>query len=110
MQRRAVMRVGVGARAAWCCARAGVAGALSCMRALGLGVPRRVAALRRAKQLMHAGGQPRAHKGTPPTASAQALRLEDIRQRPWQIVPSNALTGEGLDRGVDWLAGKLLQR
>lgn len=43
-------------------------------------------------------------------APHQALRLEDIRQRPWQIVPSNALTGEGLDRGVDWLAGKLLSR
>jgi ADP-ribosylation factor-like protein 6 len=36
--------------------------------------------------------------------------LEDIRQRPWQIVPSNALTGDGLDRGIEWLAGKLLQR
>ncbi|KAI8473789.1 MAG: small Arf-related GTPase [Monoraphidium minutum] len=45
-----------------------------------------------------------------PVEIAQALRLEDIRQRPWQIVPSNALTGEGLDKGVEWLASKLLQR
>jgi ADP-ribosylation factor family len=42
--------------------------------------------------------------------ATQALRLEDIRERPWQIVPSNALTGEGLDRGLDWLAEKLLCR
>jgi hypothetical protein len=40
----------------------------------------------------------------------QAFHLEDIRERPWQIVPSNALTGEGLDRGMDWLAEKLLRK
>lgn len=40
----------------------------------------------------------------------QALRLEDIRERPWQIVPSNALTGEGLDKGMEWLAEKLLRK
>lgn len=39
--------------------------------------------------------------------SLQALRLEEIKDRPWQIVPSNALSGEGLDRGTDWLADKL---
>lgn len=38
------------------------------------------------------------------------MRLEEIRERPWQIVPSNALTGEGLDRGMDWLAEKLLRK
>lgn len=37
----------------------------------------------------------------------QALRLEEIKDRPWQIVPSNALSGEGLDKGTDWLAEKL---
>jgi hypothetical protein len=41
---------------------------------------------------------------------AQAFRLEEIRERPWQIVPSNALTGEGMDRGMDWLAEKLLRK
>lgn len=56
-----------------------------------------------------------ANKSDLPTALAaaevaQALRLEDIRAHPWQIVASNALTGEGLDRGVEWLAGKLLAR
>jgi hypothetical protein len=39
----------------------------------------------------------------------QALRLEEIKERPWQIVPSNALTGEGLDRGMDWLADKIIK-
>jgi len=38
---------------------------------------------------------------------ALALRLEDIKDRPINIVPSNALTGEGLDRGIDWLAGQV---
>ncbi|KAK9808658.1 hypothetical protein WJX72_001484 [[Myrmecia] bisecta] len=39
-----------------------------------------------------------------PVEVAQALKLEDIRDKPWQIVPSNALTGEGLEKGTDWLA------
>lgn len=42
--------------------------------------------------------------------ASQALQLEGIRSRPWQIVPTNALTGSGLDKGVAWLAGKLLAR
>ncbi|WIA20041.1 hypothetical protein OEZ86_013696 [Tetradesmus obliquus] len=45
-----------------------------------------------------------------PVELAQAFHLEEIRERPWQIVPSNALTGEGLDRGMDWLAEKLLRK
>lgn len=43
----------------------------------------------------------------PPVEIAQALGLEDIRDRAWQIVPSNGLTGEGVDKGVDWLAERL---
>ncbi len=43
----------------------------------------------------------------PPVEIAQALCLDDIKDRPWQIVPSNGLTGEGLDKGTDWLADKL---
>eukprot|EP00201_Polytomella_parva_P021940 CAMPEP_0175046120 /NCGR_PEP_ID=MMETSP0052_2-20121109/4844_1 /TAXON_ID=51329 ORGANISM="Polytomella parva, Strain SAG 63-3" /NCGR_SAMPLE_ID=MMETSP0052_2 /ASSEMBLY_ACC=CAM_ASM_000194 /LENGTH=174 /DNA_ID=CAMNT_0016309811 /DNA_START=102 /DNA_END=626 /DNA_ORIENTATION=+ len=42
-----------------------------------------------------------------PVELACALQLEDIRDRPWQIVPSNALLGEGLDAGTDWLAERL---
>lgn len=43
----------------------------------------------------------------PPVEIAQALGLEDIRDRAWQIVPSNGLSGEGVDKGVDWLAERL---
>mmetsp|Transcript_21220 Transcript_21220/g.36145 ORF Transcript_21220/g.36145 Transcript_21220/m.36145 type:complete len:186 (+) Transcript_21220:102-659(+) len=42
-----------------------------------------------------------------PVEIAQALKLEEIKDRPWQIVPSNALTGEGLDRGLEWLVDKV---
>jgi ADP-ribosylation factor-like protein 6 len=42
-----------------------------------------------------------------PVEIAQALRLEEIKDRPWQIVPSNALTGDGLPAGIDWLCEKL---
>ncbi len=42
-----------------------------------------------------------------PVEIAQALCLDDIKDRAWQIVPSNGLTGEGLDKGTDWLVEKL---
>eukprot|EP00798_Chlamydomonas_sp_ICE-L_P026099 gene26099-11813_t len=42
-----------------------------------------------------------------PAEIAQALQLESIKDRPWQIVPSNGLNGEGLEKGTDWLAEKL---
>eukprot|EP00798_Chlamydomonas_sp_ICE-L_P008609 gene8608-34049_t len=42
-----------------------------------------------------------------PAEIAQALQLGSIKDHPWQIVPSNALTAEGLDKGTDWLAEKL---
>ncbi len=45
-----------------------------------------------------------------PVEIASALGLEDLRERPWQIMPSNALTGEGLDRGVEWLSEKIMRR
>lgn len=41
------------------------------------------------------------------TLPIQALKLEDIKDRPWQIVPSNALTGEGLDKGMEWLVSQV---
>ena len=34
---------------------------------------------------------------------ATSLKLDAIQDRPWQIVPSNALTGAGVEDGVDWL-------
>lgn len=35
------------------------------------------------------------------------LDLEKIRQKPWQIKPSNALTGEGIPDGIDWLCNNI---
>ena len=45
-----------------------------------------------------------------PAEIAAALGLEDIQERPWQIVPTNALNGQGVDKAVDWLAERLLKR
>ncbi|CEO99891.1 ADP-ribosylation factor-like protein 6 [Plasmodiophora brassicae] len=38
---------------------------------------------------------------------SKALQLERISDRPWTIVKSNALTGEGLHEGMKWLDEKL---
>lgn len=35
--------------------------------------------------------------------SFSALGLEKLRDKPWHISSSNALTGEGLQEGVTWL-------
>ena len=40
---------------------------------------------------------------------AQALQLDSIKDKPWQITSSNALLGQGLDNGMEWLA-QALQR
>ncbi|KAH8402260.1 hypothetical protein KR009_010875 [Drosophila setifemur] len=34
---------------------------------------------------------------------AAALRLENIKEKPWHICSSNAVSGEGLGEGVQWL-------
>ncbi|XP_017051269.1 ADP-ribosylation factor-like protein 6 [Drosophila ficusphila] len=34
---------------------------------------------------------------------AAALRLENIKDKPWHICSSNAISGEGLGEGVQWL-------
>uniref|UniRef100_A0A7S0RWP1 ADP-ribosylation factor-like protein 6 n=1 Tax=Pyramimonas obovata TaxID=1411642 RepID=A0A7S0RWP1_9CHLO len=39
-----------------------------------------------------------------PVECAQALKLDEIKDKPWQIVPSNAKTGDGLQKGTDWLS------
>lgn len=36
------------------------------------------------------------------------LGLEGIQERPWFIVSTNALTGEGLDEAFDWLADNVV--
>ena len=42
-----------------------------------------------------------------PVDIAQGLALDEINGHPWQIVPSNALDGTGLQEGVDWLTNFL---
>ncbi|RXM92227.1 ADP-ribosylation factor-like protein 6 [Acipenser ruthenus] len=41
---------------------------------------------------------------------SQLLCLENIKDKPWHICASDALKGEGLQEGVDWLQGKTFQR
>uniref|UniRef100_A0A8K9X755 ADP-ribosylation factor-like protein 6 n=1 Tax=Oncorhynchus mykiss TaxID=8022 RepID=A0A8K9X755_ONCMY len=36
---------------------------------------------------------------------SQLLCLENIKDKPWHICASNAVKGEGLQEGVDWLQG-----
>ncbi|XP_055500549.1 ADP-ribosylation factor-like protein 6 isoform X3 [Leucoraja erinacea] len=38
---------------------------------------------------------------------SQMLRLENIKDKAWHICASDALKGEGLQEGVDWLQVKL---
>ena len=45
-----------------------------------------------------------------PVDTMQAMGLERITNKAWHITSSNALTGAGVDEGVEWLAEKLLQR
>ena len=50
-------------------------------------------------------------EGAMPAAElAQGLQLDNIRDRPWQIVATNALTGDGLNTGTDWLLESLNSR
>ena len=35
------------------------------------------------------------------------MGLENIRDKPWNICASNAITGEGLSQGLDWLTDQL---
>ncbi|XP_051993401.1 ADP-ribosylation factor-like protein 6 isoform X2 [Xyrauchen texanus] len=37
---------------------------------------------------------------------SQLLSLENIKDKPWHICASDAVKGEGLQEGVDWLQGK----
>ena len=38
---------------------------------------------------------------------SQVLGLERIIDKPWHICASNAVTGEGLHEGVEWLTGQI---
>ena len=39
--------------------------------------------------------------------SSSLLQLEQIKDKPWHICASNALTGEGLNDGIQWVAEQL---
>lgn len=39
-----------------------------------------------------------------PTEATHVLGLEAIKEQSWYICATNALTGEGLPNGMDWLA------
>lgn len=43
-----------------------------------------------------------------PAEVAAALRLDGVRGRPWHVAPASALSGDGVDAGLDWLAARLL--
>ncbi|XP_068765459.1 ADP-ribosylation factor-like protein 6 [Struthio camelus] len=38
---------------------------------------------------------------------SQLLSLENIKDKPWHICASDALKGEGLQEGVDWLQDQI---
>ena len=42
-----------------------------------------------------------------PVEVTRELKLDTIVDRPWTIVPSVALTGEGLEDGIKWLGTRL---
>jgi ADP-ribosylation factor-like protein 6 len=40
----------------------------------------------------------------------QNIELDKIHDKPWHIAQSNALTGEGLEEGINWLAQQMGRR
>jgi ADP-ribosylation factor-like protein 6 len=38
---------------------------------------------------------------------ARSLELEHIKNKPWHICASCALTGEGLGDGIEWITGQI---
>jgi len=45
-----------------------------------------------------------------PSEVSLQLGLSTITDRPWQVAASNALTGEGVDEGIEWLVSALNQK
>mmetsp|Transcript_14158 Transcript_14158/g.18543 ORF Transcript_14158/g.18543 Transcript_14158/m.18543 type:complete len:186 (-) Transcript_14158:208-765(-) len=50
------------------------------------------------------------HNALTPLDCMQELELECISDKPWHITASNALSGDGVDEGVNWLADQLSSR
>lgn len=45
------------------------------------------------------------HNALSPVECMQLLNLEKLKENPWHIAASNALSGEGVDDGLKWLSG-----
>lgn len=45
-----------------------------------------------------------------PDECLDELALDRIRDKPWHIAPSNAITGDGINEGVEWLCNNLGNR
>ena len=38
------------------------------------------------------------------------LELDKITDKPWHIAQSNALSGEGIEEGINWLGAQMARR
>jgi ADP-ribosylation factor-like protein 6 len=47
------------------------------------------------------------HCALSPVECMQLLALEEIQNKPWHITGSNAISGEGVDDGIQWLGDTL---
>jgi len=45
-----------------------------------------------------------------PVQVSNLLALENIQEKPWHICASNAITGEGLHEGVEWLTEQISEK
>ena len=45
-----------------------------------------------------------------PVECMQILELDSIREHPWHIASSNAVSGEGVDEGIAWLGDQMGRR
>jgi ADP-ribosylation factor-like protein 6 len=45
--------------------------------------------------------------GMNPVEITTAMSLETIKDRNWTITPTNAISGQGIEGGLDWLVDQL---
>eukprot|EP00002_Diphylleia_rotans_P007430 TRINITY_DN1697_c0_g1_i2.p2 TRINITY_DN1697_c0_g1~~TRINITY_DN1697_c0_g1_i2.p2 ORF type:complete len:114 (+),score=25.78 TRINITY_DN1697_c0_g1_i2:504-845(+) len=45
--------------------------------------------------------------GMTPVECVQGLELDKLTDKPWHITASNALTGQGVEEGINWLAAHI---
>jgi ADP-ribosylation factor-like protein 6 len=49
------------------------------------------------------------HNSLSPVECMQLLGLDEIQSKPWHITGSNAISGEGVEDGIQWLCDALLK-